>query len=533
MLNSIEKICLLYKYKIDILYLYNGVDCDLYISQLDSCIRTSIICHIGKSINLIVFDNRDNVPNNSILLSDGENIAKENLLISLRIYPNDESSTDFKTIACWVNTMYPKKYDHHKNQRFFVDYLDYKFPIIMDSYRQYRYDQENSKRDNYLRKFKNLSNIEFRTNVVLENKKVIVFALYWADIGGAESFAIYCMQIAKKNGYKVVVCLDNKSHRLLIDKIYNISDAIYSFGDFGTEKSKYEMAISVLMIEKPTCIHIHHSNIFYNLLPVIRYLFLNCQIFDTTHIFEHVKHDFVIESAKYSRFIDFHHVISKNLQKIYIEKLFVKKSKVIYFPLSRTVKIKNANLEKWNNISEIYISFIGRFVNQKRPILFLHMANKIKKSINNKIKIHFLMMGDGVLKNKSIEYSKKIGIYDNVTFLNGTYDVNKILCTSHIIIMPSENEGLALVAMEAVRANCLVISCNVGGQNEIISDSLLISRYPIKATSQVVKIINMIINKDLNVLNILKDQESKIQCMDKIGNIEKLLSMIYKNKIYI
>ncbi|MBP0575449.1 glycosyltransferase, partial [Mycobacterium tuberculosis] len=63
-----------------------------------------------------------------------------------------------------------------------------------------------------------------------------------------------------------------------------------------------------------------------------------------------------------------------------------------------------------------------------------------------------------------------------VAFLPPDAPVAELLAEAHILLLPSENEGLALVAFEAARADCLVISTDVGAQREIVAPACLVPR---------------------------------------------------------
>lgn len=503
---------------------------DFY-SQIISAVRTTICCHFGESINLVFYNNKMGWARDAREIPHGNDVAYDEMLLSLKLIakiPTPPNPRTWKMVVCWLDlveretdlpSIPPKKWLLRAARR---------WPIVADAYRQRRFDQKNTIRQTYLESIRKKRIWCYTGENPQVKEGTVLFALYWADIGGAESFAVNCIRVAKLAGHRVVVCLENESRRRLFDKIHEYADAIYSFGDFGTSQSKDQMAWTILNREKPSRIHIHHSWVFYRILPHIRSSFPSCRILDTTHIFEHARYDFVMESANFSDFVDLHHVISKSLQKVYSENFKINKSKVIYAPLSVMSRNILPNSEKWkNNINRINITFIGRFSEQKRPLLFLYMASRIKRIIGRNVDLHFTMMGEGELKQRAIDFTAKLRMKKDVSFVSGTSDVKKILYYSHIIIIPSENEGLTLVAMEAIRANCLVISCDVGAQNEIVADKLLISRYPFEATKQVIEILQNLVNGKLLAQEILNEQRSKMQALDEGINVNDFVTQFY------
>jgi glycosyltransferase involved in cell wall biosynthesis len=188
----------------------------------------------------------------------------------------------------------------------------------------------------------------------------------------------------------------------------------------------------------------------------------------------------------------------------------------------------NSSKEKWKEDSKnLTIAFIGRFTQQKRPYLFLYMAKKIKKSIGRKYKLNLLMMGEGELKEQSAELANKFGLGKNVSFVSGTDNVEKVLRDTKVVIIASENEGLTLVAMEAVRANCVVVSCDVGAQKEIVADRLLISRYPFRAAKEAAQIVSDLVTGRLPVQAILEEQNHKLRALDDAVPARDLIMQFY------
>lgn len=117
------------------------------------------------------------------------------------------------------------------------------------------------------------------------------------------------------------------------------------------------------------------------------------------------------------------------------------------------------------NENEILIGFIGRFTEQKNPLLFIDIARRL---VNKKIK--FLMVGDGPLKNDVINEIKNKGLTGSFSMLNFVENVNKLYCALDIFIFPSKFEPFGIVALEALSCNVPIVASMVGGIPEIIKN---------------------------------------------------------------
>lgn len=94
----------------------------------------------------------------------------------------------------------------------------------------------------------------------------------------------------------------------------------------------------------------------------------------------------------------------------------------------------------------------------------------IKKLTETNQKITLLLVGDGPLRHDLEQETIKKGIQPYVRFEGFQKDVHSYLCISDVKILASYSESFPLVILEAARANTPVISTDVGGVKDLISD---------------------------------------------------------------
>ena len=99
-------------------------------------------------------------------------------------------------------------------------------------------------------------------------------------------------------------------------------------------------------------------------------------------------------------------------------------------------------------------------------------------SRDNIPKVHFTLVGDGPDRNEMADEVVRLGLCDYITFAGISHNVDEYLANSDVYILPSEDEGLPMAIIEAMRASLPIVSTRVGGIPEMVEhekNGLLIS----------------------------------------------------------
>jgi glycosyltransferase involved in cell wall biosynthesis len=134
-------------------------------------------------------------------------------------------------------------------------------------------------------------------------------------------------------------------------------------------------------------------------------------------------------------------------------------------------KVEVASIKNKYNISPLdpLILFIGRLTVQKGPDLLIGAIPKVLKNSPN---AKFIIAGEGGMKERLINRVKKLNINKNVRFLGyiPQDDYLNLLNSCDIVCIPSRNEPFGLVLLEAWSAKKPVVTSNVGGLSENITN---------------------------------------------------------------
>ncbi|RKY31600.1 MAG: hypothetical protein DRP67_02330 [Candidatus Omnitrophota bacterium] len=109
----------------------------------------------------------------------------------------------------------------------------------------------------------------------------------------------------------------------------------------------------------------------------------------------------------------------------------------------------------------------GRLCKEKSIDFFLSMVPELKNKINN---LKVLIVGEGEEKKNLYNIVEKLKIRDTVVFTGYRKDILSIIKISDIVVLTSKWEGMPNLILEGMGLKKPVISTDVGGCRELISD---------------------------------------------------------------
>lgn len=143
---------------------------------------------------------------------------------------------------------------------------------------------------------------------------------------------------------------------------------------------------------------------------------------------------------------------------------------------------------------------------------------KAMEQLKNK-DVHYVVVGEGNLKEKLIDLSKKCGIEDRIHFLGYRTDVNELCKCADVFCFPSYREGLGIAAIEAMAAGLPLITSDVHGINDYSEEG--VTGYKCRPND---------VEGFVNAISLLVSSEKKRIAMGKM-NIERAERYDIKNII--
>ena len=113
------------------------------------------------------------------------------------------------------------------------------------------------------------------------------------------------------------------------------------------------------------------------------------------------------------------------------------------------------------------ILFAGHLVPRKRPLLLVEIDRRLQ-TIGTSTPYHFVIAGDGPEERSLRAKIASEGVGSRFSMLGHVGDIAPLLAQADLLIVPSLEEGLPLVIIEALAMQVPVVSCRVGAIDEAV-----------------------------------------------------------------
>lgn len=147
-------------------------------------------------------------------------------------------------------------------------------------------------------------------------------------------------------------------------------------------------------------------------------------------------------------------------------KIGKKNQYAVIFPGLRELGVqskKSARGELGLSLDKLYLVFVGRLTQVKRPDRLIDIARHLKTAHQL---VEILVAGAG----EKFEELQMITNTENlpITFFGWRNDIGRILSAGDIALLCSDNEGIPLTLIQASQAGLPIISTNVGSVSDIV-----------------------------------------------------------------
>lgn len=314
----------------------------------------------------------------------------------------------------------------------------------------------------------------------LKNQKInLLLIIPWMTMGGADKFNLDIVKRSDKEKYEFTIISTEPNSNDWRQEFEEYA-TVYDLTTFLDRKHWISFINYVIQKNHINLIFNTNSTFGYSILPYLKVKYPEIPIMDYVHMEEWYNRNggFSRDSSRIASVIDKTYVCNKSSEKVLVDyfKRNPKEIGTIYIGVDEQIYNpelfnKKEILAEFNiNAKGKYIiSYICRITEQKRPFLLLKIVEKLKTQRKDCL---FLIAGDGPLLEKMKKEAKRLKIDENIMFLGNIKQTEKIYAISDMTINCSIKEGLALTAYESLAMGVPVVSCDVGGQKELITEEV-------------------------------------------------------------
>lgn len=309
-----------------------------------------------------------------------------------------------------------------------------------------------------------------------DDKKNILIIIPWMVLGGADKFNLDLIRLVDKEKYRFTVLSMQPTEYAWRQQYSELCDDVFDLSSFIDRKDWLAFINYIIESRNIDMVLNTNSQSGYAMLPYIRAKYPTMPIMDYIHMEEWYNRNggYSRDSAGVGSVIDKTLFCNQNSEHILIDYFKRNPESVgtVYIGVDADKfnpenYDKKALQEKYNIPSNrTIISLIARIDYQKRPFLLMKI---IKKTVEVKKDVLFLIAGDGPLLPDIKRIARDQGLDPYVRFLGKTDKPDELYAISDMTLNCSIKEGLALTAYESLSMGVPVVSCDVGGQKELIN----------------------------------------------------------------
>jgi glycosyltransferase involved in cell wall biosynthesis len=304
----------------------------------------------------------------------------------------------------------------------------------------------------------------------------VLLLMPWVRVGGSDRFALDLVAGLSARGDRVSVCMLRDVQHTWMEELRRSSSDLFNLPAF-LQPADYPRFLRYLIKSRQIgTVLISQSLLAYQLLPYLRAYCPQVAYVDYLHVEEQWRNGGLPRAGiDHDRLLELHIVSSRHLRDWMLER---------GADTSR-VEVCSTNIDpvRWAPDPALrarvraelgvpahmpLILFAARLVPQKRPQL---AAEALRRLHMHAVGFTALVAGDGEDRRWLRRFVARHGLGGKIRLLGAQPHsrVRELLAASDLLLLPSEQEGIALILFEALAMGVVPVAADVGGQRELVT----------------------------------------------------------------
>jgi glycosyltransferase involved in cell wall biosynthesis len=349
----------------------------------------------------------------------------------------------------------------------------------------------------------NLTTVNLQISEVNQLAKTgphLLMILPWLEMGGAERFTLNLMDQLINQGWIISIVTTASSRDPWLYEFEKRTPFVFILPNFIPIKDYPRFLCYLIQSRNFDAIFIQGSYEGYRLLPTLGKLFPAIPIVDYLHFVtpDWMQGGFPRLSLLYRDFIDLSFT-SCNQVRDWMVEAGGNPNRLVVSYIGVDPDIWKPDITKREQVraglgielNDTVILYAARLEAQKQPDVFAETLCKLTEKGD---RFHALVAGEGSLMAQLKEKLQECRLQERVHIL-GSVPIEKmpaIMAASDIFFLPSQNEGISQALYEAMACGLVVVSAQVGGQGELVSDDCGILRSPASPQDETTEYANIL-----------------------------------------
>ena len=319
--------------------------------------------------------------------------------------------------------------------------------------------------------------LPFENRLTPVGQRRILMLMPWARIGGADRFALDMAAGLAARGDRISVALLRDEPHTLMDELLRITPDVFNLHAFLHAADFPRFLRSLLASRSITHVLIANSLLAYQLLPFLRAHCPNTTFVDYLHMEEEHWRDGGLPRAglDHDALLDMHIVASQHLANwMTVRGAASERTSVCTINIDTNQWQRDSvagvavRAELGIDAATTVVLFPARLVAQKRPRL---MAAIVRQLAASGVDFVCLVAGDGEDRGWLAHYIRRHRLGTHLRLLGAVPStrVRELLSAADVLLLPSEQEGIALALYEAMAMGVVPVAADVGGQRELVT----------------------------------------------------------------
>jgi glycosyltransferase involved in cell wall biosynthesis len=316
----------------------------------------------------------------------------------------------------------------------------------------------------------------FENRLAPQGERRVLLLLPWVEVGGADCFSIDLADGLRARNCRVTACLLRPSANPWKHELIMAAHEVFDLPLF-LAFADYPRFLRYLVESRGITTVVVHNDLFaYRLLPFLRAWCPQVTVIDVLHIVQDHDHGGVPRAAlEYRSLIDLHVAASHQVREWMVahgadpERIDVCSINVDTQRWKPDPALRDrVRAELGLRVDEPVVLFVGRLVPQKRPRLVVEIARAL---VERGVHCTFLVIGDGPDRGWMQRFVRRHRLEGRVRLLGSVSStrVREMMAAGDLLLLPSENEGIAFVLFEAMAMALVPVAADVGGQRELVT----------------------------------------------------------------